>query len=183
MKRLFSWQGPSGARGLVRAAGLLTVVACVRTAAADDAGASIPQMCAAGELDPGFCSCIAQGYPGEPYADCLLGLVSAGQIDLAAAQTIADLIGPTGILERWTNSQGVACYTDICQVPYCGLYNPECVHLAPLCLDWDFYGNCLSGYGCVRDPWTEYFLCGGDNGTADTPGCYNWEGGQVSVGG
>jgi hypothetical protein len=157
------------------------MIAWMRPAAADDSGDGVSQLCQAGELDTGFCACIAQDYPGEPYADCLLSLVSANQIDLAAAQAIADLIGPTGILERWTNSQGAPCYTDICRVPYCGDYNPQCVHLAPLCVDWDYYGNCLSGYGCVRDPWTGYFLCGGDNGTGDTPGCYNWGAGQMCV--
>jgi len=162
------------------AAAILIMFAHAIPAPGDDSN-PIPQQCAAGQLDPGFCACIAQDYPGEPYADCLLSLVATNQIDLAAAQTITDLIGPTGILEQWTNSQGAACYTDICRVPYCGEYNPQCVHLAPLCVDWDFYRNCISGYGCVRDPWTGYFLCDGNNNTADTAGCYNWDGGQICV--
>ena len=150
-----------------------------RLLAADDSCPSIPQLCREGQLDAGFCACIAQESAGEPYADCLLNLVAANLIDLADAQEIADLIGPTGILERWTNSQGALCYTDICRVPYCGEYNPQCVHRAPLCVEWDVYGNCLSGYGCERDGCTGYSLCGGDNDTGDAPGCYNWEWGQI----
>lgn len=150
-------------------------------ACADNGGTDVPRLRRAGELDAGFCACIAQDNPDVPYADCLLSLVSEGQVDLAAAQVVADLIGPTGILERWTNSQGAQCYTDICRVPYCGAYSPQCVHVAPLCVDWDAYGNCISGYGCGRDPWTGYFLCGGNNGTADTAGCFNWSEGQICV--
>lgn len=161
-----------------RAVGVLALFAC-GLLAADDSGPSVAQRCDEGQLDAGFCACIAQEYPDEPYADCLLSLVAANQIDLGAAQEIADLIGPTGILERSTNSRGAACYTDICRVPYCGAYNPQCVHRAPLCVDWDVFGNCVSGYGCERDPWTGYFLCGGDNGTADTAGCYEWDGRQI----
>jgi hypothetical protein len=163
----------------VRLAALLILASGLPLAAQDPD--SIPNLCETGQLDPGFCSCIAREYADEPYADCLLTLVSANQIDLAAAQKIADLIGSTGILEHWYNSQGAACYTDICSVPYCGQYNPQCVHAAPLCIDWDADGNCVDGYGCERDYWTGYLLCGGDNGTADTPGCFNRHGTQQCV--
>ena len=117
---------------------LLLLGAIAALSAAQQCGESadaVWNLCETGQLDQGFCACISQESADEPFADCLLSLLAANQIDLPAAQTVADLIGPTGVLERWTNSQGAACYTDLCTVPYCGEYNPQCVHYAPLCVN------------------------------------------------